>query len=133
MARKFLSYAGLQKFLNNLFGEFAQIIHYHQVSDIIGLDEALGGSHFFVIDFQEAREVVQMHTFDAMKIGNIKTANVSTLRLSINGTVQTITLTNGEWTGSSASRISIPANALLVWQVGRTTGGSVAEISVQYE
>ena len=133
MASKYLTYGGLAYFLEKIRGIFAPVIHHHQVSDIIGLEEAIGGSHFFVIDFQEAREVVQMPTFEAIKIGNIKTSNVSTLRLSINGTVQTITLTNGEWAGSGESRISVPANALLVWQVGRTTGGAVAAISVQYE
>lgn len=85
--------------------------------------------HAFTIDFQEAREVVQMRNIKgAIKLTRILCDNVSTLQLSNNGTTQTISLTNGEWTGE----ISVAADALLVWQIGRTTGGSIAEINVQY-
>lgn len=85
--------------------------------------------HAFTIDFQDTREIVQMHTFVGQKLTHIKTSNVSTLRLSINGSQQTIQLTNGEWTGE----ITVASGALLVWQIGRTSEGSIAEISVQYQ
>lgn len=85
--------------------------------------------HAFTIDFQEAREVVQMRNLKGtIKLKKIVTDNVSSLQVSINGTLQTITLTNGAWTGE----ISVPDNALLVWQIGRTTAGSIADINVQY-
>ena len=92
-------------------------------------DELNGLVHAFTIDFQDTREIVQMHTFVGQKLTHIKTSNVSTLRLSINGSQQTIQLTNGEWTGE----ITIASGALLVWQIGRTSEGSIAEISVQYQ
>ena len=92
-------------------------------------DELNGLVHAFTIDFQDTREIVQMHTFVGQKLTHIKTSNVSTLRLSINGSQQTIQLTNGEWTGE----ITITSGALLVWQIGRTSEGSIAEISVQYQ
>lgn len=38
MARKFLSYAGLQRFLVKLKGEFAKIVHYHQLDDVIDVE-----------------------------------------------------------------------------------------------
>ena len=85
--------------------------------------------HAFTIDFQDYRETVQMRNLKgAIKLTRILCDNVSTLQLSNNGTTQTISLTNGEWTGE----ISVAADALLVWQIGRTTGGSIAEINVQY-
>lgn len=85
--------------------------------------------HAFTIDFQDAREIVQMRNLKgAIKLTKIVTDNVSSLKVSINGTLQTITLTNGAWTGE----ISVPDNALLVWQIGRTTAGSIADINVQY-
>lgn len=92
-------------------------------------DELNGLVHAFTIDFQDTREIVQMHTFVGQKLTHIKTSNVSTLRLSINGSQQTIQLTNGEWTGE----ITVASGALLVWQIGRTSEGSIAEISVQYQ
>lgn len=92
-------------------------------------DELNGLVHAFTIDFQDTREIVQMHTFVGQKLTHIKTSNVSTLKLSINGSQQTIQLTNGEWTGE----ITIASGALLVWQIGRTSEGSIAEISVQYQ
>ena len=92
-------------------------------------DELNGLVHAFTIDFQDTREIVQMHTFVGQKLTHIKTSNVSTLRLSINGSQQTIQLTNGEWTGE----IAVASGALLVWQIGRTSEGSIAEISVQYQ
>ena len=92
-------------------------------------DELNGLVHAFTIDFQDTREIVQMHTFVGQKLTHIKTSNVSTLRLSINGSQQTIQLTNGEWTGE----ITVTSGALLVWQIGRTSEGSIAEISVQYQ
>ncbi len=92
-------------------------------------DELNGLVHAFTIDFQDTREIVQMHTFVVQKLTHIKTSNVSTLRLSINGSQQTIQLTNGEWTGE----IAVASGALLVWQIGRTSEGSIAEISVQYQ
>lgn len=92
-------------------------------------DEMNGLVHAFTIDFQDTREIVQMHTFVGQKLTHIKTSNVSTLKLSINGSQQTIQLTNGEWTGE----ITIASGALLVWQIGRTSEGSIAEISVQYQ
>lgn len=92
-------------------------------------DELNGLVHAFTIDFQDTREIVQMHTFVGQKLTHIKTSNVSTLRLSINGSQQTIQLTNGEWTGE----ITIASGALLVWHIGRTSEGSIAEISVQYQ
>lgn len=92
-------------------------------------DELNGLVHAFAIDFQDTREIVQMHTFIGQKLTHIKTSNVSTLRLSINGSQQTIQLTNGEWTGE----ITVASGALLVWQIGRTSEGSIAEISVQYQ
>ncbi len=85
--------------------------------------------HAFTIDFQDAREIVQMRNLKgAIKLTKIVTDNVSSLKVSINGTLQTITLTNGAWTGE----ISVPDNALLVWKIGRTTAGSIADINVQY-
>lgn len=85
--------------------------------------------HAFTIDFQDAREIVQMRNLKgAIKLTKIVTDNVSSLKVSINGTLHTITLTNGAWTGE----ISVPDNALLVWQIGRTTAGSIADINVQY-
>ena len=92
-------------------------------------DELNGLVHAFTIDFQDTREIVQMHTFVGQKLTHIKTSNVSTLRLSINGSQQTIQLTNGEWKGE----ITVASGALLVWQIGRTSEGSIAEISVQYQ
>ena len=92
-------------------------------------NELNGLIHAFTIDFQDTREIVQMHTFVGQKLTHIKTSNVSTLKLSINGSQQTIQLTNGEWTGE----ITIASGALLVWQIGRTSEGSIAEISVQYQ
>ena len=92
-------------------------------------DKLNGLVHAFTIDFQDTREIVQMHTFVGQKLTHIKTSNVSTLRLSINGSQQTIQLTNGEWTGE----IAVASGALLVWQIGRTSEGSIAEISVQYQ
>lgn len=92
-------------------------------------DELNGLVHAFTIDFQDTREIVQMHTFVGQKLTHIKTSNVSTLKLSINGSQQTIQLTNGEWTGE----ITVASGALLVWQIGRTSEGSIAEISVQYQ
>ena len=87
----------------------------------------------FTIDFQDTREIVQMHTFVGQKLTYIKTSNVSTLRLSINGSQQTIQLTGDEGTGEWAGEITVASGALLVWQIGRTSEGSIAEISVQYQ
>lgn len=85
--------------------------------------------HQYTIDFQDTREIVQQRMIaGAVTITKISTDNVSTLKLSVNGTQETLTLTNGVWTGSK----SIPADALLVWQIGRTTEGSIAEVNVQF-
>ena len=64
----------------------------------------------------------------AIKLTKIVCDNVATLKVTINGTQQTLTLTNGAWTGE----ISVPDNALLVWNIGRTTSAAIAEINVQY-
>ena len=139
--------------------QFAAASHRHTISEVTGLSDALAAKqnasdnslnttnktvvgavnevhdelnglvHAFTIDFQDTREIVQMHTFVGQKLTHIKTSNVSTLRLSINGSQQTIQLTNGEWTGE----ITVASGALLVWQIGRTSEGSIAEISVQYQ
>lgn len=94
------------------------------------IDDAVAGLHAFTIDFQDTREIVQMHTFVVQELTHIKTSNVSTLSLSINGSPQyPIPLTDGEWTG----KITVASGALLVWQIGRTSEGSIAEISVQYQ
>lgn len=86
--------------------------------------------HAFTIDFQDAREIVQMRNLKgAIKLKKIVTDNVSSLTLAINGTTQTITLTNGAWTGE----INVADNALLVWSIGRTTSGTIADINVQYQ
>lgn len=83
----------------------------------------------FTIDFQDTREIVQMHTFIGQKLIHIKTSNVTTLCLIINDSLHAIQLTNGEWKGE----ITVASGALLVWQIGRTSEGSIAEISVQYQ
>lgn len=83
----------------------------------------------FTIDFQDTREIVQMHTFIGQKLTHIKTSNVTTLCLIINDSLHAIQLTNGEWKGE----ITVASGALLVWQIGRTSEGSIAEISVQYQ
>jgi hypothetical protein len=64
----------------------------------------------------------------AIKLTKIVCDNVATLKVTINGTQQTLTLTNGAWTGE----ISVPDGALLVWNIGRTTSAAIAEINVQY-
>ena len=85
--------------------------------------------HAFTIDFQDARETVQMRNLKgAIKLTKIVTDNVASLKLAINGTQETLTLTNGAWTGEKA----IANNDLLAWTIGRTNGGSIAEINVQY-
>ena len=86
--------------------------------------------HQFTIDFQDTREVVQMRAIaGAITITKISADNVSTLKLAVNGgTQETLTLTNGVWTGSK----SIAADALMAWQIGRTSEGSIAEINVQF-
>ena len=86
--------------------------------------------HQFTIDFQDTREVVQMRAIaGAITITKISADNVSTLTLAVNGgTQETLTLTNGVWTGSK----SIAADALMAWQIGRTSEGSIAEINVQF-
>lgn len=85
--------------------------------------------HAFTIDFQDYRETVQMRNLKgAIKLTKIVTDNVASLKLAINGTQETITLTNGAWTGEKA----IANNDLLAWTIGRTNGGSIAEINVQY-
>lgn len=86
--------------------------------------------HQFTIDFQDTREVVQMRAIaGAITITKISADNVSTLKLAVNGGAQeTLTLTNGVWTGSK----SIAADALMAWQIGRTSEGSIAEINVQF-
>lgn len=85
--------------------------------------------HQFTIDFQDTREIVQQQAVaGAFKITKIETSNVAVLKLSINGTQQTIQLTGGVFTGE----ISIPTDALYVWTVGRTTEGAIASISIKY-
>ena len=134
--------------------------HGHETSDISGLSDALAAKqnasdnslnttdktvvgaineikqraesayHQFTIDFQDTREVVQMRAIaGAITITKISADNVSTLKLAVNGgTQETLTLTNGVWTGSK----SIAADALMAWQIGRTSEGSIAEINVQF-
>lgn len=85
--------------------------------------------HSFTIDFQDARSIVQMRAVaGAITMTKISTDNVATLKVTINGTQQTLSMTDGVWTGS----ISVPADALLVWNIGRTTEGSVASINIKY-
>lgn len=86
--------------------------------------------HQFTIDFQDEREIVQMRAIaGAITITKISADNVASLKLAVNGgTQETLTLTNGVWTGSK----SIAADALLAWQIGRTTEGEIAEINVQF-
>ena len=85
--------------------------------------------HAFTIDFQDYRETVQMRNLKgAIKLTKIVCDNVATLKVTINGTQQTLTLTNGAWTGE----ISVPDGELLVWNIGRTTAAAIAEINVQY-
>jgi hypothetical protein len=84
----------------------------------------------YTIDFQESREIVQMRNLNgAINITKVVADNVSTLKLAINGTAQTITLTNGEWNGT----IAVADGALMVWTIGRTTDGSIASINVKYQ
>ena len=54
--------------------------------------------------------------------------NIATIKLHVNGIAQTISLRDGVWNGL----ITIPADALFVWNVGRITEGEVAAISVKY-
>lgn len=85
--------------------------------------------HAFTIDFQDAREVVQQRAVGgSFTITKISTDNVATLTLFVNGTQQTITLSNGVWTGE----LAIPADALLVWGIARTTEGQIAEINIKF-
>lgn len=84
----------------------------------------------YTIDFQESREIVQMRNLNgAISITKVVADNVSTLKVSINGTAQTLALTNGEWNGA----ISVADGALMVWSIGRTTDGSIASINVKYQ
>lgn len=146
--------------LDTLLANFAPLVHDHEMEDISGLVSALAAKqnadgntaltttsksivpainelksemaniiHAFTIDFQDAREVVQMRNLKgAIKLTKIVADNVATLKLSKNGTQQTLTLNNGTWTGE----IAIADNDLLVWQIGRTNAGVIAEINVQY-
>ena len=84
----------------------------------------------YTIDFQESRETVQMRNLNgAITITKIVADNVATLRVAINGTSQTIALTNGEWNGT----LAVADGALMVWTIGRTTEGSIASINVKYQ
>ena len=94
------------------------------------LAQMTGIIHAYTIDFQDARTIVQMRNLKgAIALKKIVCDNVSTLKVSVNGTLNTLTLTNGVWTGN----LAIADNALLVWNIGRTTEGSIAEINVQYQ
>lgn len=84
----------------------------------------------YTIDFQETREVVQMRNMNgAITLTKVMADNVSTLQVAINGTSQTIALTNGTWEGS----ISVADGALMVWTIGRTSEGEIASINVKYQ
>lgn len=109
-----------------------------KIKDVKGLTETLSSIqtelhtivHAFTIDFQESREVVQMRNMvGACTLTKVITDNVSVLELSINGSVQTLTLNSGSWTGE----IQLPAQALLVWHIERTTEGNIAEINAEYQ
>lgn len=93
------------------------------------LRRAEAAYHSFTIDFQESRETVQMRAVSgAINIERIMADNIATIKLHVNGIAQTISLRDGVWNGL----ITIPADALFVWNVGRITEGEVAAISVKY-
>jgi len=97
------------------------------INEVLARAEA--AYHAYTIDFQETRQIVQQRTVGgAITITKISTDNISVLKLFINGTLNTITLTNGVWTGSMA----IAADTLLVWEIGRTTEGEIASINIKY-
>lgn len=92
-------------------------------------DQMTNLHHAFVIDFQQKCEIVQMRNLlPNITITNISTDNVTTLRVAINGTLQTLTLVSGKWSGS----INVSTDDLLAWTLGRTNSGEVASISVKY-
>lgn len=93
------------------------------------LERAEAAYHSFTVDFQESREIVQMRAVaGAINIERIMTDNIATIKLHVNGAAQTITLKDGVWNGL----ITIPDDALFVWNVGRITEGEIASISVKY-
>ncbi len=104
--------------------------HSHQISDIAGLAEIVQSVyHSYTIDFQTACETVQERNLSgAITITKVVADNVAQLAVSVNGTAQTLTLSNGVWEGS----ISVADNSLLVWNIARTTNNAIAEINVLY-
>lgn len=97
------------------------------INEVLGRVDA--AYHSFTVDFQESREIVQMRAVaGAINIERIMTYNIATIKLHVNGVAQTITLKDGVWDGL----ITIPADALFVWNVGRITEGEIASISVKY-
>lgn len=97
------------------------------INEVLGRVDA--AYHSFTVDFQESREVVQMRTVaGAINIERIMADNIATLKLHVNGNAQTISLRDGVWNGL----ITIPSDALFVWNVGRITEGEIASISVKY-
>lgn len=97
------------------------------INEVLAL--ATATFHAFTIDFGDEREEVhQKAVGGAFTITKISTGNVASLELKINGVTQTTTLTDGVFTGT----IQVPADASLIWKIGRTTGGEIAEINVKF-
>ena len=83
----------------------------------------------FTIDFQRAITTVKMRNLvGAIKTKKIVCDNVHTLKVKINGTLTTLTLNDGVCT----QELTIPDNALLEWEMERTTGGEIASVNVKY-
>lgn len=133
--------------------------HGHEISDIGGLSDALNAKqnatdislnttdktvvgainelfvnvqtaiNAFTIDFQRAITTVKMRNLvGAIKTKKIVCDNVHTLKVKINGTLTTLTLNDGVCT----QELTIPDNALLEWEMERTTGGEIASVNVKY-
>ena len=93
------------------------------------LADSVGGAYGYTIDFQENREVVkQRAVVGNLSIIKIYTDNVSSLKLTVNGVLTVFTLTDGIWEGL----MDISEDSLLSWEIGRTTEGEIASISIKY-
>ena len=131
--------------VNTALAGKASTTHTHTMAEITGVASAISSIeddvndieeqmadivHSYTIDFQTASITVQYRNLHgSIKLTKIVTDNVSTLRLSINGTVQILTLINGVWAGT----LALANEDLLIWNIGRSTEGTIAEINIKYE
>lgn len=100
------------------------------INEVYGLRKLI-----YSVNFYGMNDAAIEHnlTGRALSLSKIVTSNVATLKYSILNGAQDVSvpLTNGAWTKSSSSTISIPDNAEVTWKITRVDDSKVAEITIK--